>query len=174
LSKIQKISLPLTILLVLFILTISKESIHRINRKPIVWYPSKAQYNLGTGIELEVTKHELQELITPTPIPTIKPKPTETPIVIPDKEYIKKRVCEVFGPQCPNALIIAEKESGFRTNIKSPTNDFGVMQINCPSHKKKVAGDCTKLYDLETNLRIAKGIYDASGWNAWSTKIYLR
>ena len=92
-----------------------------------------------------------------------------------DQEYIKKRICEVWGPaQCANAIKIAQLESGLRTHVKSPTNDFGVMQVNCTAHAKKVGGDCTKLYDLETNLRVAKQIYDGSrGWSPWTTSKML-
>jgi hypothetical protein len=98
---------------------------------------------------------------------------TNSQPVIYNTEYIKKRICEVFGPQCSNALIIAQRESGFRIKVISPTNDYGLFQINCPSHAAKVGGDCTKLFDLETNLSVAKQIFNASGWCPWTTAKYL-
>lgn len=95
-----------------------------------------------------------------------------------DKEYVKKRICEVFGTECPNALIIAFKESGNRTNAASSgyfsTTNLGVFQINCRWQKGRVGGDCLKFLDLETNLRIAKQIYGEQGWNPWSTKLFLK
>lgn len=105
-------------------------------------------------------------------LPTVmKPQPVLYPMYSID--YIRQRICEVFGSQCRNALIIAQRESGFNPRAVSPTADFGVMQINCPSHASKVGGDCTRFFDLETNLRVAKMIYDASGWRPWTTSKYL-
>lgn len=116
---------------------------------------------------------------TSTPLPKLtQPKVTPTaqlrPIKAYDRAYVKQRICEVFGPACRDALIIALHESGYRLDAVSPTGDYGVMQINCYWHKAKVSGDCTKYFDLETNLRVAKQIYDNRGWNAWATKKFLR
>jgi hypothetical protein len=117
-------------------------------------------------------------IVEPIPEPTKAPVAKIKPIVVADmtdKEYIKQRICEVWGPlQCANAIKIAQLESGLRTNARSSSNDFGVMQVNCTAHAKKVGGDCTKLYDLETNLRVAKQIYDGSkGWSPWTTSKML-
>jgi len=89
--------------------------------------------------------------------------------------YFVKRLCEVFGSQGNNALIIAFHESRYNNMALSPTNDYGMMQINCKAHKAKVGGDCTRLYDFETNLRIAKQVYDGRGgtWAAWTAKKFL-
>lgn len=102
-----------------------------------------------------------------TPIPTsVQPKKWT-------QEQIKRRICEVFGSQCRNALTIAYYESKYDQFAFSHTDDYGVMQVNCYWHKAKVGGDCNKLFDVETNLKVAKQIYDASGWRAWSTYKYL-
>jgi hypothetical protein len=93
--------------------------------------------------------------------------------VVTDIDYMKKRICEVFGDQCNNALIIAQKESHFNTRAISKTNDYGVFQLNCRWQGRRVGGDCNKFLDFETNLRIAKQIYNEQGWNPWSTKIFL-
>lgn len=90
-----------------------------------------------------------------------------------DKEYVKQRVCAVFAEHCAEALIIAFHESGYRTNAVSATGDYGVMQLNCRWQKRRVGGDCTRFLDLETNLRVAKQIFNEQGWNPWSTKKYL-
>lgn len=87
-------------------------------------------------------------------------------------DNIKTRICEVFGPQCENALIIAKYESTFNPGAYYNGN-YGIFQINCPSHSWRVGGDCNALFDFETNLRIAKQIYDEQGWGPWSTKIHL-
>ena len=89
------------------------------------------------------------------------------------KEQIQARICQVFGSECQNALIIAKNESGFRPWAISKTNDYGVFQINCRWQKRRVGGDCTKFLDVETNIRVAKQIYDEQGWNPWTTKKYL-
>lgn len=90
-----------------------------------------------------------------------------------DKEYVKSRVCAVFAEHCAEALIIAFHESGYSTNAVSATGDFGVMQLNCRWQKRRVGGDCTRFLDLETNLQVAKQIFNEQGWNPWSTKKYL-
>lgn len=89
-----------------------------------------------------------------------------------DGNYVKQRICEVFGSECQNALIIAKYESGYRTDAYYLGN-YGVFQINCPAHSGKVGGNCNALYDLETNLRVAKQIFDAQGWGPWAVKHHL-
>lgn len=159
-----------------------------------------------TPIPTDIPKPTPSPIITRKPQPiTITPgvRPTRTPPVITvtsippkfngydfnyanrtaidyaqiDKEYVKKRICEVFGSECSNALIIAFKESGYRTNASSSgyfsTANLGVFQINCRWQKNRVGGDCLKLFDLETNLRVAKQIYNEQGWKPWSTKVFL-
>lgn len=118
-----------------------------------------------------------KEIPTPKPVQTksIKPTPTTPPIAeVTNIAYMQQRICEVFGEQCENALIIAKYESGFKNNIVSKTNDYGLFQLNCRWQGRRVGGDCTKFFDFETNLRVAKQIYDEQGWNPWYTKIYLK
>lgn len=69
--------------------------------------------------------------------------------------------------QVNNALLTMSKESGCRPTAVSPTNDHGLMQINCTYHCSKVGGDVNALYDPETNVRLASQIYAGRGWNAW-------
>jgi len=89
-------------------------------------------------------------------------------------EYIKRRICEVFGPNCKEALIIAKYESGYREKVISRTGDYGVFQLNCRWQKRRVGGNCKKFLDLETNLRIAKQIYSEQNWRPWYTRKYLK
>ena len=139
----------------------------------------------------ELSRRVLSQLpvVTP-PTATIKPLKTEIKQALPkygvkvvnrtaveypqtDKEYVKQRVCAVFAEHCAEALIIAFHESGYRTNAVSATGDYGVMQLNCRWQKRRVGGDCALFLDLETNLRVAKQIFNEQGWNPWSTKKYL-
>lgn len=69
--------------------------------------------------------------------------------------------------QVNNALLTMKRESGCRPNAVSATNDHGLMQINYRWHAGKVGGVKSRLYDPETNIRIAAGIYQGRGWSAW-------
>jgi Transglycosylase SLT domain len=89
------------------------------------------------------------------------------------KEEIQAKICQVFTSNCQEALIIAKNESGFRPWAVSKTNDYGVFQINCRWQKRRVGGDCNKFLDVDTNIRIAKQIYNEQGWNPWVTKKFL-
>jgi len=69
------------------------------------------------------------------------------------------------------AYAIAMAESGLNCKITSKTNDYGLFQIN-KVHLAKFKED---KFDCYENARVAKKIYDASGWNAWvvyTTGIY--
>lgn len=69
--------------------------------------------------------------------------------------------------QINNALLTMQKESGCRPTAVSPTNDHGLMQINCTYHCSKVGGNVNALYDPETNVKLAADIYAGRGWTAW-------
>lgn len=70
--------------------------------------------------------------------------------------------------QVSNALITMQKESSCRTDAVSPTDDHGLMQVNCRYHCSKVGGNVNALYDPETNIRLASAIYsDRGNWSAW-------
>lgn len=70
--------------------------------------------------------------------------------------------------QVNNALLTMQKESSCRPTAVSPTNDHGLMQVNCTYHCSKVGGDVNRLYDPETNIRLASAIYtDRGNWSAW-------
>jgi len=88
-------------------------------------------------------------------------------------DEIKSKICQVFGPECSNALIIAFRESGYRQFAISKTNDYGIFQMNCRWQGRRVGGVCTRYFDVDTNIRIAKQIFDEQGWNPWTTKKYL-
>lgn len=78
-----------------------------------------------------------------------------------------------FGEDCKMALAISQAENGTRQcdRVSKPntngTVDTGVFQINDVHLKKGYTREQFK--DCLTNIKIAKQIYLASGWNAWST-----
>jgi hypothetical protein len=115
----------------------------------------------------------------PSPLPSV-PNEAKRRVSIPKQsaevtEHVKKRICEVFPDNCQEALVIALHESGYNIKAQSSSSDSrGVFQIHCPSHRNKVGGDCNKLYDLETNLKIAHDIFARQGWSPWSTKVFLK
>lgn len=49
---------------------------------------------------------------------------------------------------------------------RNGTVDRGIFQINT-IHCGKVDGSCLKLFDVETNVRVAKMIFDTQGKGAW-------
>lgn len=82
--------------------------------------------------------------------------------------YFKK----YFGDSWKTAKAICTAESGLRNVTgrvnSNGTRDHGVCQIN-DIHKGKVGGDISKLYDPETNIRIAGAIFKASkGFSPWT------
>lgn len=74
---------------------------------------------------------------------------------------------QYFGAETDYALRIMQCESGGNTAAHSPTDDYGLMQVNSV-HAGKVGGNLSALFDPATNLQIAKQIRDGSGWSAWS------
>lgn len=142
---------------------------------PVITTPADA----GEGVNLKLPQASARTLkplleANGTKINVNSRPPTPGPAS--DKELVKQRICEVFGPYCSQALIIAQRESGFNTNAYNASGSMGVFQINCPSHRRRVGGDCSKLYNMNTNIQIAYDIFREQGysWNAWSTKIYLK
>lgn len=85
-------------------------------------------------------------------------------------------VRKYFGDIADEALTCFKSESGLRPTAINYSNrngtwDIGLAQVNT-IHCGKVGAtnreDCkNKLLDLETNVRIAKQIYDGRGFNAW-------
>ena len=90
-------------------------------------------------------------------------------------ELIKKH----FGDDADKAIICFKSESGLRATAfndrnKNHTWDAGISQINqihCPKIGEKAGStDCkNRLFDVETNLTVAKKIFDGRehGFRAW-------
>ena len=155
----------------------------RVIAAPRVTKAPKVEFNIVQNakiaeVEVKVNKNvEIPKNIIDENKPKAPVSPVETTesysYVIYTKEEIKAKICEVFGSECSNALIIAFKESGYRQFAVSKTNDYGVFQLNCRWQKRRVGGVCTRFFDVDTNIRVAKQIFDEQGWAPWSTKIYL-
>lgn len=79
------------------------------------------------------------------------------------QERIIEKIRETFPEDPDRAVAIAKCESGFNPKAVSPTNDHGLMQINKTVHT--VEGD---IYDVETNLKFARTLYDERGWQPWT------
>lgn len=86
-----------------------------------------------------------------------------------DCESYRGLVAEYFpSSQVKNALFTMRKESGCRPCAVSPAKDYGLMQINYPSHSRKVNGNAKALCDPETNIRVAAQIHrESGGWCPW-------
>ncbi len=129
-------------------------------------------------ISLKSPVEPVVEANTKVAVPQPQQIPQAQPAVVANNNddigYIKRRICEVFGKECSNALIIAEHESGFRNRVVSRTNDYGLFQLNCRWQGRRVGYNCSRFFDMETNLRIAKQIFDEQGWNPWTTKKFLK
>lgn len=85
----------------------------------------------------------------------------------PKKLNLMEKIAKTF-PECPDvAIAIAKAESGLKPQATGYNNngsvDRGIFQIN------SIHGYGEELYNPETNLKIARKIYEKNGWNAWST-----
>lgn len=97
-----------------------------------------------------------------------------------DLTETEKKICDAFGLHCKEAIAIAKAESGMRVdamNINTNnTIDLGLFQINSV-HYKKQGCSLQEIVTVEGNIKCAKQIYDASGWNAWvayNKGVYLK
>ena len=92
------------------------------------------------------------------------PSPVNDPLTI--EEVVKKH----FGGESDNALKIAMCESSMNPLAVNDKNtngsiDCGLFQIN------SIHGyDCEELKDVEFNVKVAKKLYDKSGWRPWACR----
>lgn len=88
-----------------------------------------------------------------------------TPI---EKLPVEAQIRRIFGKDATMALAISQAENGTRKCDRiGVTGDIGVFQIAPQYHYNKV-DNIEQLKDCLTNIRVAKRIYDASGWHAWA------
>lgn len=79
------------------------------------------------------------------------------------EKTIEMKIRETFPEDPETALKIARCESNLNPKAVSPTNDHGLMQINLTVHT--VEGD---VYDIDTNLKFARKLYDERKWLPWT------
>lgn len=73
-----------------------------------------------------------------------------------------------FGSEWQTAKAVCMAESGLNPTALSRTSDYGLCQIN-QVHRRRVGGDLTRLFDPETNIRVASDIRrDNGGWHPWT------
>jgi hypothetical protein len=136
----------------------------------------KTTQKIETIVETIKVVEEVKEVVVEvkaTPVKKSESKINTNGFTIYSTEEIKTKICQVFVNNCNEALIIAFRESGYRQFAVSKTNDYGVFQMNCRWQKRRVGGNCNNFFDVDTNIRVAKQIYDEQGWNPWTTKKYL-
>lgn len=92
-----------------------------------------------------------------------------------DKDEVIEAIERHFGKYSGQAIACFKSESGLRPTAfngknRNHTFDAGLAQIN-QIHCSKIgkSGNSCKeaLFDVETNLTVARKIFDARGWNAW-------
>lgn len=114
-----------------------------------------------------------------TTTPTVDPPVPVNPCTVSTEKCIEK-----YFPENPRlAVAVFKAESGLETHQigyncrygnritsckpldhdKAVSLDYGLTQIN----QQNYPGNKDDLLDPETNLKIARKIYDKQGWNAW-------
>jgi hypothetical protein len=122
----------------------------------------------GTYISLEAPKLLTTQTIVIYGVSTVQADTIEEQPKVVAEETVESMIQEVFGDDAVTALAIANAES--RLNAKAVhinnngTQDFGVFQINSV-HKPTE----TQKFNARDNIKLAKSIFDKSGWTAWST-----
>lgn len=95
---------------------------------------------ISTNPHNVLTETQCTVYIQPTPTTAPEPTATEPEILydIPLTDELQRFVreqCEARGVPFEIALALIERESSYRTNVKSATNDYGLMQINACNHE---------------------------------------
>jgi len=87
-----------------------------------------------------------------------------------DVEQWRELVAAYFpADQVDHALTIMACESGGNAGAKNPTSSArGLFQILASLWAPNFGVTYEALYDPETNVRLARRIWDQSGWGAWS------
>ena len=118
--------------------------------------------------EANYPKQEIRPA-TGVPAETVQERPDTYPAVI---GLVKAQNTDLydkyFKELAPEARKISYCESGNNPRAISKTGDYGLMQVNYGVWGKEFSISKESLLDPDTNLRIAKQIYDRSGsFRAW-------
>lgn len=90
------------------------------------------------------------------------------PVVMP-QDKVKTLLQEYFPQNWQTMYEIAKAESSLRPDAYNPEShktcngSYGILQVGCNNY----SGDPTDLFDLETNIKTAKKVYDSQGYGAW-------
>lgn len=84
-------------------------------------------------------------------------------------EYIYQK----FGGSSAQAVRVFRCESGLRALVVSPSNDYGIGQINYSAHQAEIPGETKAekiewLFNYKNNIDFAYSLYKANGWKDWS------
>lgn len=71
------------------------------------------------------------------------------------------------GAGLVNAVAVAKAESGWRTDAHSATNDYGVWQINAPSHPTWTPAQLLNPYTNAQAMASISGM--GTNWGPWAT-----
>jgi len=95
------------------------------------------------------------------------------PINVPKDVPTEVMIRRIFKKDTKMALAISQAENSLRTcdRVSKPNKDgsidIGVFQVNSYAHRGKAT--LKELMDCETNIRVAKQIFDEQGnWLAWT------
>ncbi|MDZ7732233.1 MAG: transglycosylase SLT domain-containing protein [Acidimicrobiia bacterium] len=104
--------------------------------------------------------------IEATPEGPVVVNPPEAPVA---EGPLAELVCSYDWP-CQQALAIARCESTMRPHVISPTNDYGLMQINGVHRGRWRAMGYSEADMLRPgpNLAVAHAIWAEQGWGPWS------
>lgn len=134
-------------------------------------------YELREAEEKAIKEYEAEK--TKLRIAEAEAKKEESIKKLSAPEEVEAMVRKYFGDKADEALICFKSESGLRPTAVNYSNrngswDIGLAQVNtihCAKVKATSKTDCRdKLLDLETNIKVAKQIWDGRGWNAWYGK----
>lgn len=114
------------------------------------------------GAERNMVQAEEPVIVAPSSTPTSTP----TPKLLTQKEIIIQKITEAFGEDAPDAFNVLYCENrGLNPNAtnhnRNGSIDRGLFQINSVH-----GGD--ELYNIDTNIKKAKQIFNQRGWSAWA------
>lgn len=79
----------------------------------------------------------------------------------------RAEIVRLWGDQSPRALCIVRRESGWNPRAVSPTNDYGLFQLNA-IHARTFGPRWLQVLDPVANVRMAYTLYRSSGWQPWA------
>lgn len=85
-----------------------------------------------------------------------------------DIQQARKEIRRLWGSSAPRMICIIGRESGWRANAVSATDDHGLAQLHRPIWKRFFGPRrWAKVYDPVENVRMAYVVWKRQGWAAW-------